>query len=154
MKNGEDAEEVAQDVLQKVGALRNGAALSSWIYRIVSNAAMSRLPGGWRWPPTPAKQFPRSRCRLVTPTRRGAAEGRAARRGDQSGAIEALPDICLEPAVRRDIQMLAMQEASSRLRFKDQRLHSRLHRGQLMLRARLRSSSGGLSLHPLTPAFS
>lgn len=56
--------------------------------------------------------------------------------------------------MRRDIQMLAMQEASSRLRFKNQTLHSRLHRGQLMLRERLRASSGGLSLHPLTLAFS
>src|SRR5919109_5550942 len=47
VKNWEDAEEVTQDVLlkvhRKVGAFRGDAALSSWIYRITFNAAMSRL---------------------------------------------------------------------------------------------------------------
>src|SRR5581483_3855599 len=47
LRNKEDAEEVMQDVLFKVyrssGAFRGDAALSSWIYRITFNAAMSRL---------------------------------------------------------------------------------------------------------------
>src|SRR6188508_1900919 len=47
MKNWEDAEEVVQDVLmkvyRKVDAFRGDAALSSWIYRITFNTAMSRL---------------------------------------------------------------------------------------------------------------
>src|SRR5438094_6050198 len=47
LRNKEDAEEVTQDVLfkvhRKVGSFRGDAALSSWIYRITFNAAMSRL---------------------------------------------------------------------------------------------------------------
>src|ERR1035437_9431113 len=47
LHNKEDAEEVTQDVLfkvyRKVGSFRGDAALSSWIYRITFNAAMSRL---------------------------------------------------------------------------------------------------------------
>src|SRR5215813_11794307 len=47
LRNKEDAEEVTQDVLYKVhksvGAFRGDSALSSWIYRITFNAAMSRL---------------------------------------------------------------------------------------------------------------
>src|SRR5580765_6552619 len=47
LRNKEDAEEVTQDVLLKVyrnvAAFRGDAALSSWIYRITFNAAMSRL---------------------------------------------------------------------------------------------------------------
>jgi len=47
LKNREDAEEVAQDVLlkvyHKIDAFRGDSALSSWIYRITFNAAMSRL---------------------------------------------------------------------------------------------------------------
>src|SRR5258708_17819327 len=47
LRNKEDAEEVVQDVLfkvyRKVGAFRGDAVLSSWIYRITFNAAMSRL---------------------------------------------------------------------------------------------------------------
>src|SRR5580765_7523001 len=50
LRNKEDAEEVAQDVLfkihRKVGEFRGDAALSSWIYRITFNAAMSRLRSG------------------------------------------------------------------------------------------------------------
>jgi RNA polymerase sigma-70 factor (ECF subfamily) len=47
MKNREDAEEVTQDVLVKVHRrftpFAATAALSSWIYRITFNTAMSRL---------------------------------------------------------------------------------------------------------------
>ena len=47
LKNEEDADEVVQDVLfkvyQKIEAFRGDAALSSWIYRITFNTAMSRL---------------------------------------------------------------------------------------------------------------
>src|SRR3954463_12832449 len=47
LRNKEDAEEVTQDVLykvyRKVGEFRGDSALSSWIYRITFNAAMSRL---------------------------------------------------------------------------------------------------------------
>ena len=46
LRNREDAEEVAQDVLlkvyQKIDAFRGDAALSSWIYRITFNAAIDR----------------------------------------------------------------------------------------------------------------
>src|SRR5262245_25915828 len=47
LRNEEDAEEVAQDVLykvyRKIGAFRGDSALSSWIYRITFNSAMSRV---------------------------------------------------------------------------------------------------------------
>src|SRR5947199_1495607 len=47
LRNKEDAEEITQDVLfkvyRKVAAFRGDAALSSWIYRITFNSAMSRL---------------------------------------------------------------------------------------------------------------
>src|SRR6185503_1799471 len=46
-RNREDAEEIVQDVLlkvfHKIAAFRGDAALSSWIYRITFNTAMSRL---------------------------------------------------------------------------------------------------------------
>ena len=47
MRNHEDAEEVVQDVLLKVfrniDRFRADSALSSWIYRITFNTAMTRL---------------------------------------------------------------------------------------------------------------
>ena len=59
MKNREDAEEVTQDVLlkvyRKVDAFRGDAALSSWIYRITFNTAMSRLRHEPRRPARPTR---------------------------------------------------------------------------------------------------
>src|SRR5256885_12008819 len=47
LRNKEDAEEITQDVLfkvyRKVDRFRGSGQLSSWIYRITFNAAMSRL---------------------------------------------------------------------------------------------------------------
>ena len=47
LRNAEDAEEITQDVLfktvEKVADFRGDAALSSWLYRVTFNAAMSRL---------------------------------------------------------------------------------------------------------------
>ncbi len=47
MRNHEDAEEVVQDVLlkvfRKIELFRGDSALSSWVYRITFNTAMSRL---------------------------------------------------------------------------------------------------------------
>ena len=69
-------------------------------------------------------------------------------------AIAELPEIYRAPVLLRDIQGLSTEEASSRLRLKDQTLKSRLHRGRLMLREKLRAFTTGLNLHPPTPAYS
>ena len=69
-------------------------------------------------------------------------------------AIQELPEIYRAPVVLRDIQGLTTEEASTRLRLKDQTLKSRLHRGRLMLRERLHAFTSGLALHRPTPAYS
>ena len=172
MKNREDAEEVTQDVLmkvyRKVDAFRGDAALSSWIYRITFNTAMSRLrthrPGARRRAGARAHAGDRTRRRRVSRLRRGSRlTGRACRMKRCCGcscarrstaAIQELPEIYRAPVVLRDIEGLTTEEASRRLRLKDQTLKSRLHRGRLMLRERLRSFTTGLTLHRPTPAYS
>jgi RNA polymerase sigma-70 factor (ECF subfamily) len=171
MKNREDAEEVAQDVLmkvyRKVGAFRGDAALSSWIYRITFNTAMSRLRTSRL---ARAAEQERERALAVETASNPAARSARqpadwSRMPDESllrlqlreavtAAIEELPEIYREPVVLRDIQGLSTEEASSRLRVKDQTLKSRLHRGRLMLRERLRAFTSGLTLHRPTPAYS
>jgi len=166
MKNPEDAEEVTQDVLlkvyRKIGAFRGDSALSSWIYRITFNTAMSRLrsskleraaqhrerrddqdegrqttfqPADWSH--MPDEELLRAQLRRAVMT-----------------AIQDLPEIYRVPVVLRDIEGLTTEEASTRLRVKDQTLKSRLHRGRLMLRERLQAFTNGLNLHRPTPAFS
>ena len=157
MKNREDAEEVTQDVLikvyRKVDAFRGDSALSSWIYRITFNTAMSRLRNG-----RVARAADKERERLESAAaaedqlrvRREPADWsnmpdeqllRAQLRQAVTAAIADLPEIYRAPVVLRDIQGLSTEEASSRLHLKDQTLKSRLHRGRLFVR-RLHASGG------------
>jgi RNA polymerase sigma-70 factor (ECF subfamily) len=156
LKNWEDAEEVTQDVLMKVhrkiDAFRGDSALSSWIYRITFNTAMSRLRNG---------RF--SRPHEVAPPEDAAERGanepadwssladdqimRAEMRNRLIGALTHLPRVYRIPVILRDIQGLSTEEASVVLRVKPQTLKSRLHRGRLILRQHLGEFAGGIALH-------
>jgi RNA polymerase sigma-70 factor (ECF subfamily) len=162
LRNKEDAEEVVQDVLykvhRKVASFRGDAALSSWIYRITFNTAMSRLR---------TARYQRSQAddaQLLTsfndeggaiPRQEVAdwsdmADERVLRsqlRRRVLRAILALPAIYRAPVVLRDLQGMSTEEASAVLRVKDQTLKSRLHRGRVILRKQLSDFAGGLSLH-------
>jgi len=158
VRNREDAEEVTQDVLfkvfRKVSAFRGDAALSSWIYRITFNTAMSRLRTAKNQPlPSDDETVTLEGRRRVE---REPADWsdladeqvfRAELRGRVLQAILALPVIYRAPVVLRDLQGLSTEEASARLRLKDQTLKSRLHRGRLILRRQLADFAGGLELH-------
>jgi RNA polymerase sigma-70 factor (ECF subfamily) len=160
MKNWEDAEEVTQDVLMKVfrkiEAFRGDAALSSWIYRITFNTAMSRLRTG-RAARTADKQNPE-------PPADGSASVQPREPADWSSladdfvlrremrdrliqALTTLPEVYRTPVILRDIQGMSTEEASALLRVKPQTLKSRLHRGRLILRQALGEFAGGVALH-------
>ncbi len=162
LKNKEDAEEITQDVLYKVyrnvGAFRGDAALSSWIYRITFNAAMSRLrPAQYQRTQeqdrqtmiADAEEGVSSASREVADWSSMADEGvlRSQLRRRVFRAILALPEIYRAPVMLRDIQGMSTEEASAMLRVKDQTLKSRLHRGRLILRKQLADFAGGLTLH-------
>src|SRR6476620_6321788 len=158
LKNWEDAEEVAQDVLlkvyRKIEAFRGDAALSSWIYRITFNTAMSRL-----------RNLRVSRSTEVAPVDAGnnldavpvepadwsaLADDqvmRAQMRQQLVGALRHLPTVYRIPVLLRDIHGLSTEEASAILKVKPQTLKSRLHRGRLILRRHLGDFAGGLELH-------
>lgn len=163
-RSREDAEEVAQDVLlkvyQKIGAFRGDAALSSWIYRITFNTAMSRLRA--RKPLRPDLSADRSAASPQPHVEAGVARSgqiadwsaladdrimRAELRRKLIEALKELPSIYRIPVVLRDIQGLTTEEASAVLRVKEQTLKSRLHRGRTILRDKLSDFAGGLTLH-------
>ncbi len=161
MKNREDAEEVAQDVLlkvyRKIDAFRGDSALSSWIYRITFNTAMSRLrtTKAARMAEVDdvmasSDQNPDQPRRYEAADWSNLADERVLRnqmRDTLFSAVADLPDIYRAPVILRDLQGLSTEEASRALRLKDQTLKSRLHRGRLILRDRLSDFAGGLSLH-------
>ncbi|MFN7982589.1 MAG: sigma-70 family RNA polymerase sigma factor [Vicinamibacterales bacterium] len=164
LRNKEDAEEVMQDVLfkvhRKVGAFRGDAALSSWIYRITFNAAMSRLRTA-KYQRTQKDELSitmhdgdeQSSMPLDLADWSDMADERVFRsqlRQRVFSAILSLPAIYRAPVMLRDIQGMSTEEASAMLRVKDQTLKSRLHRGRLILRKQLADFAGGLTLHHAT----
>src|SRR5262245_23458786 len=159
LRNWEDAEEVAQDVLlkvfRKIDAFRGDAALSSWIYRITFNTAMWRLRSvrasraaetappdhsGEMFDAAPAE--PADWSALADDQ-----VMRAEMRRQLVGALRHLPTVYRVPVLLRDIHGLSTEEASAMLRVKPQTLKSRLHRGRLILRKHLGDFAGGLELH-------
>ena len=167
MRNHEDAEEVVQDVLlkvfRKIELFRGDSALSSWIYRITFNTAMSRL-----------RRTKAARRAEVTELEIGTSLNdeapsaldpadwshmadeevlRAQLRERVAVAVGELPAIYRKPVILRDLRGMSTEEASSELRVKDQTLKSRLHRGRRLLRERLADFADGLSLHQPAQAF-
>jgi RNA polymerase sigma-70 factor (ECF subfamily) len=158
LRNREDAEEVAQDVLlkvyQKIEAFRGDAALSSWIYRITFNAAMSRLRELKQHLPNAVEKATDEETgqtlrREVVDWSPLADEEtlRAEMRQALVRALKGMPVLYRAPVILRDVQGLSTEEASAVLHVKEQTLKSRLHRGRLMLREHLADFAGGLSLH-------
>ena len=158
--NHEDAEEVVQDVLlkvfRKIDAFRGDSALSSWIYRITFNTAMSRM-----------RRLKAMRAAEVCDIEIGTAANddapaafdppdwsdladvsmlKSQLRERLAAAVVGLPEIYREPVILRDFNGLSTGEASAKLRIKDQTLKSRLHRGRMLLRARLDDFAEGLSM--------
>ena len=158
LRNREDAEEVAQDVLlkvsQKIDAFRGDAALSSWIYRITFNAAMSRLREfKQNLPNAPGKATDED---TGQPLKRDVVDWspladeemlRTEMRQALVRGLKGMPLLYRAPVILRDVQGLTTVEASAVLRVKEQTLKSRLHRGRLMLREHLSDFATGLSMH-------
>jgi len=156
LKNWEDAEEVTQDVLMKVhrkiDAFRGDSALSSWIYRITFNTAMSRLRNGRFSRPYEVSQPADAgeRGEMEPADWSSLADDqvmRAEMRNRLIGALTHLPQVYRVPVILRDIQGLSTEEASAILHVKPQTLKSRLHRGRLILRQHLGEFAGGIALH-------
>jgi RNA polymerase sigma-70 factor, ECF subfamily len=158
LKNREDAEEVAQDVLlkvyQKIDAFRGDAALSSWIYRITFNTAMSRLREFKQNLPAASEKLrddegnqPAKREIIDWSPLADEEMFRAEMRRTLVRALKEMPILYRAPVILRDVQGLTTEEASAVLHVKEQTLKSRLHRGRLMLREQLSDFAGGLQLH-------
>jgi RNA polymerase sigma-70 factor, ECF subfamily len=159
-RNREDAEEVVQDVLlkvfRKIDAFRGDSALSSWIHRITFNTAMSRMRrlkamraaemsdieiGTAANDDAPAAFDPPDCSDLAD-----ASVLKSQLRERLALAVVGLPEIYRAPVILRDFNGLSTEEASTKLQIKDQTLKSRLHRGRMLLRARLADFADGLAM--------
>jgi len=147
--------DVLLKVYRKIEAFRGDAALSSWIYRITFNTAMSRLRTG-RAGRAVELQAPDMATESLEHVQAEPADWtaladdqvmRAEMRRQLIAALGFLPEVYRVPVLLRDIHGLSTEEASAILRVKPQTLKSRLHRGRLILRKHLGDFAEGLELH-------
>ena len=148
--NRQDAEEVLQDVFltvfRKIDSFRGDSKLSSWLYRIATNAALMKLRKRPRIQQIPLEEelgpamtdegmiaepvvdwsrLPDDELERKELTRRIEA------------AITQLPPDYRSVFVLRDVEGLSTEEACEILSLSEAALKSRLHRGRLFLRKQL-----------------
>jgi RNA polymerase sigma-70 factor (ECF subfamily) len=146
-RNHEDAEEVLQDVFttlyQKLEGFQGKSAFSSWLYRIIVNAAFMKL--------RKRKQNNTISIEDLAPTVRQQQvekEHSLANRSDLlsinkemrdiiESALNRLPEQYRAVFVLRDVDGLSNQEVGEILELSIPAVKSRLHRSRLMLRKRL-----------------
>jgi RNA polymerase sigma-70 factor (ECF subfamily) len=149
LRNEDDARETVQDAfLQAFRAIRhfrNEARLSTWLHRIVTNAALMRLRAASRRPEAPIDnllpQFddegrhaePIGSLPVSVETALEHAETRARIRA----CIAQLPDQYRAVIVLRDLQELSTAEAATLLGISENAVKIRLHRAHQALRTLL-----------------
>jgi RNA polymerase sigma-70 factor (ECF subfamily) len=147
-RNQEDAEEVMQDVFttvyRKIDGFRGQSAFSSWLYRIVVNAAFMKL--------RKKKQSQTISMEDLAPAVRQYCIERDHSVNHQSHAmtvtrelqdvlqraIDRLPDQYRAVFVLRDVDGLSNQETGDILELSIPAVKSRLHRSRILLRKRLK----------------
>jgi RNA polymerase sigma-70 factor (ECF subfamily) len=147
MGDPEEAEEVVQDAFisacAKMASFEGRSKLSTWLYRVTTNAALMRLrkrrddtvsldEPQWMdngdllprqlgdWSVDPGRQALSQELRQTLET-----------------AVESLPPSLRAAFILRDIQGLSTQEAAEALEISESALKVRLHRARLALRERL-----------------
>lgn len=154
--NREDAQEVLQDVLltviQKIHAFRGEAKLSSWIYRIATNAALMKLrkrPKAYHVP-IEDELGPRMDDNgfVAEPVADWSADPSDEAERRELGrriheAIQQLPPEYRSVVVLRDVEGLSAEEAAEVLELSVPALKSRLHRARLFLRHALTAYATG-----------
>jgi len=146
-RNQEDAEEVLQDVFstiyRKADSFQGKAAFSSWLYRIIVNAAFMKLRKRKQQTTisledlTPAvKQYCMER-EILSTARVDALSINKELRDVIQGAINRLPTQYRAVFILRDVDGMSNQEVGEILDLSIPAVKSRLHRSRLMLRKRL-----------------
>lgn len=146
-RNQEDAEEVMQDVFttvyRKIDGFRGQSAFSSWLYRIVVNAAFMKLRKRKQNQTvamddlSPAiKQYCIDKDCLNGSYTQNIAVSHEMQAVIQS-AVNRLPDQYRAVFVLRDVDGLSNQETGEILNLSIPAVKSRLHRSRIMLRKKL-----------------
>jgi RNA polymerase sigma-70 factor, ECF subfamily len=146
MRQREEAEEVVQETLlkvyEKIHTFDGGAALTTWLYRIVVNMALMRLRAKSRVPEalldtvgphfTEAGMPDRETAEWALPPEEALLR-REAHTALRQG-IEALPAVYRAVYVLAEVEGLSYQEIGTILELLPATVKTRLHRSRLLLR--------------------
>jgi len=147
MGDADEAEEVVQDAFisacGKMTSFEGRSKLSTWLYRITTNAALMRLRK--RRDDTVSLDEPQTTDEgdllprqlgdwTIDPSRQALSQEL---RQVLEAAVETLPPSLRAAFILRDIQGLSTQEAAEALDITESALKVRLHRARLALRERL-----------------
>ena len=147
-RNQEDAEEVLQDVFstlyRKLDRFEGKSAFSSWLYRIVVNAAFMKLRKRKQHTMIPIDELApavKSYCLDRDPLVDNRSDQISINRQVRDlleGAINKLPDQYRMVFVLRDVDGMSNEEVGRVLDLTVPAVKSRLHRSRIMLRKKLR----------------
>jgi RNA polymerase sigma-70 factor (ECF subfamily) len=159
LRNEEDARDAVQDAFlsafRSIGSFDGDARLSTWLHRIVVNAALMKLRTRRRKPETPIEELLPAFAEdghMAGPVSRWGQGAdleleRAEDRARVQKAIAALPESYRTVLLLRDIEELDTEETARLLEMTVPAVKTRLHRARLALRglldAGLRDGSGG-----------
>jgi RNA polymerase sigma-70 factor (ECF subfamily) len=147
-RNREDAEEVLNDVFttlfKKIASFQGKSAFSSWLYRIVVNAAFMKLRKRKQQHTIAIEDLAPSIRQQYLDWPDQLLESRSDNVSINNqlkvileGAVRRLPEQYRSVFVLRDVDGLSNQEVSEILSISIPAVKSRLHRSRLMLRKRL-----------------
>jgi RNA polymerase sigma-70 factor (ECF subfamily) len=147
LRDPDDAAEATQDAYLRawrgLGGFRGDAMFTTWLYRVATNAAIS-------------KQRSRKRRReqevrtdddvLALIPSAASTEAAAETRIDLAAleeALEALPELYRSAVVLRDVYGMSIEEISERVGISESAAKVRVHRGRKRLKEMMFSASGG-----------
>jgi RNA polymerase sigma-70 factor (ECF subfamily) len=149
LRNEEDAREVVQDAFlqafRAIGRFRGEARLSTWLHRIVANAALMRIRSASRRPevpiddllPTFEEDGHQAEAVRPLPLSVEATLESAETRAQVRKCLERLPEQYRAVIVLRDLQELSTAEAAATLGITENAVKIRLHRAHQALRTLL-----------------
>jgi RNA polymerase sigma-70 factor (ECF subfamily) len=151
MRAEADAQDVVQDALlnvfKAIGRFDAASRLSTWLHRIVINAALMRIRSRSRHQEASIEDLGSSPDVIGVPRvswSLSAAEvlGRDELREQVRRAVDALPDVFRIPVRLRDIEGMDMETICDGLGIGMSTLKTRLHRGRALLRQALDARLG------------
>jgi RNA polymerase sigma-70 factor, ECF subfamily len=148
LRNREDAEEVLQEafltIFDKIGTFQGKSKLSTWIYAIVSNAALSRIRKKGSEPVTFPDDNPLTmekalfrNSQVVFEPKTDDALIRKEMQEKLGKAIDALPQGYRELFIMKEIQKIPIKDIAAVVHLNEGAVKTRLHRARLLLRAHL-----------------